>query len=254
LDCLRSNISVDLKKNKALRYFKHFAIALVWLAMSCDSDNPTRTNDLRYFPLQKGLYHIYDVSETNYVLGAAESAEYQLKTVVTDSFLNADENYTYVIHRSKRQTDADEWESLDTWTASRSSREVIVSEGNTPYVVLTFPLSKNATWNGNKYNTVINPTTKQNEDFYAVEQYRVSHTTETDETYTDCVVINQEDNQEFVVFLDQRKEIYAAGIGLIVKETTGLQYCIDEGSDCIGKQIVEDGIIYKQVLREYGHE
>jgi hypothetical protein len=254
LDSLRSNICGDLKKNKALRYFKHFVIALAWLAMSCDSDDPSRRSDLNYFPLQVRLYHIYDVSEINYVLGNAEPAEYQLKTVVTDSFLNADERYTYVIHRSKRMTDLDAWESLDTWTATRSSREVVVSEGSTPFVVLTFPLSENAQWNGNKYNTVINPTTKQNEDLYTLEEKGVPYTTDNEETYPDCIVINQEDNQEFVVFLDQRKEVYGAGIGLITKEITGVQYCNDQDRDCIGKQIVDDGIIYKQVLREYGHE
>jgi hypothetical protein len=229
-------------------------VALAWLAMSCDSDEPSRASDLNYFPLQVGLYHIYDVSETKYILGTPESTEYQLKTVVTDSFLNVDEMYTYVIHRSKRMTDADAWESLDTWTATKSPREVVVNEGNTPYVVLAFPLSKNARWNGNKYNTVVNPTTKGNEDLYTLEKNGVAYTATNNETFPDCIVVNQEDNREFVVFLDQRKEVYAADIGLIEKEITGLQYCNDQDRDCIGKQIVDDGIIYKQVLSDYGFE
>lgn len=222
--------------------------------MSCDSDEPSRRSDLNYFPLQVGLYHIYDVSEIKYVLGNPESATYQLRTVVADSFLNADEIYEYVIYRSKRLTDNDDWESLDTWTATKSPREAVVSEGNTPYVVLTFPLSENARWNGNKYNTVVNPTTKQNEDLYTAEKKGVSYTADNNETFPDCVVVNQEDNLEFVVFLDQRKEVYGAGVGLIMKSMTALQYCNDQDRDCIGKQIVDAGIIYKQVLREYGYE
>jgi hypothetical protein len=237
-----------------LRYFKHFLVALAWLAMSCDSDEPSHSNDLNYFPLQTGLYHIYDVSEINYALGVPESKEYQLKTVVVDSFLNTDGLYTYVIYRSKRSTEAEAWQAVGTWSATKSEREVVVREGNTPFVVLTFPLLKNAQWNGNKYNAVINPTTNENEDLYTVEQKGVTYTSENDTTFSDCIIINQEDNQEFIVFLDQRKEIYAAGVGLIVKETTGLHYCNDQDRDCVGKQIVDEGIIYKQVLREYGHE
>ncbi len=254
LDCLRSNICGDLRKTKALRYFRHFLWALVAIMTSCGADDTPRIADQSYFPLQKGMFHLYDVTETVYTLGNPTTYTYELKTIVSDSFLNGQQNFTYVINRFRRSNENETWQPLDTWHTYKTEREVVVSEGNTPFVVLTFPLAAKSRWNGNRYNTIINPTTKTNEDLYTLERRDDQAILDNGSTVKNCIVINQEDNQEFIVFLDQRKEIYAAGIGLVQKEKTGLSYCNDQDRDCIGKQIVDEGIIYKQVLREYGVE
>jgi hypothetical protein len=68
------------------------------------------------------------------------------------------------------------------------------------------------------------------------------------------VEVLQEDNQEFIVYYDKRREIYSRDVGLILKETVQLHYCNDEDRNCIGQQIVDEGIIYTQTLSSYGWE
>src|SRR5690606_35612131 len=103
-------------------------------------------------PLKKGLYHIYQVDEIKYTLGEAETLAYELKTVVADSFLNNQGNYTYVIHRFKKIDGQSSWQSLDTWSVRKSDKEVVVNEGNIPILALKLPLKTGNQWDGNLYN------------------------------------------------------------------------------------------------------
>jgi hypothetical protein len=125
-----------------LRYFQLLPFCFVlFLTGACNSGDDPITSDDQYFPLQTGMYQIYDVDEIRYELGIAETLHYELKTVVADSFKNAAGTYTYVINRSKKDVGQTQWETLETWSAYSGKREVVVSEGNTPFVVLTFPLT-----------------------------------------------------------------------------------------------------------------
>jgi hypothetical protein len=222
--------------------------------VACDSSDDASPSDTSkdYLPLRTGWYQLYDVSEITYTLGEPETLAYELKTVVADSFQNQSGEYTYVIHRSRR-SDGGSWENAGTWSVRINNREAVVNEENIPFVVLRFPVHEGSNWNGNEYNTVVNPGSGETEDEYLVEEAGVSYPVGESE-FEDCVVVNQEDNQEFIVYFDQRKEVYARHIGLVYKEKTQLHYCTDTDKGCIGQQIVEEGIIYKQSIKAYGME
>lgn len=230
---------------KSFRIFLWVVLSGVGLSGCNSGDEPALYDKgYSYFPLKKGLYHIYDVERTTYVLGNPGTVIYQLKTLVVDSFLNAENGYTYVIHRSVRDTEQDEWQYVDSWSIRSSARETLVQIQNLPVLNLKYPVRKGLEWDCNVYNTL-----DKNE--FRIEDIQASKTY-GDVVFDDCLSITQEDNDDYVVFLDQRHEVYARNIGLVYKDSTALQYCSQP--DCIGQEVVNQGVIYKQTIRAYGVE
>lgn len=229
------------------------AVGIVVLLVSCDTGEAVRANNgnYNYIPTKYNWYQVYNVEEVKYTLGIPETLTYELKTVVADSFLNGSGKYTYLVYRSVRSVGETEWKSLNTWTIRLEKNEVVIQEENIPFVALQLPVVDGNRWNGNKYNNLINRSTNTAEDYYNVEEKGMPFAV-NDQTFANCVIVNQEDNQEYVVYLDQRKEVYANNVGLIYKARTQLSFCTE--SACIGQQKVEEGIIYKQSITSYGVE
>ena len=230
------------------QYSKYILFALVIGIYACDSSSPIETvPDMSkdYFPTKKGYYQIYDIDEIIYALGDPDTFKYQLKAVQIDSFLNTEGTYTYVIHRSIRKDATEPWVYKDTWSSRIVNNQAIDGEENIDYVKLIFPVQVGIRWNGNAYNSL------------GIEEFEIQRAESkiiNDVTYPDCITIKQKDNQDFIVYLDQRYESYAKNVGLVYDEITQLTYCTDTNKGCIGQQIIEEGVIYKQTIVEYGTE
>ncbi len=231
-----------------------FVVAFSILLISCGKDDDDINRDDReYLPLRKGWYQVYEVEETRYELGIPTTLRYELKTVVTDSFPSAVGGYIYVIQRTRKYQGSDSWEPDQTWGARLTNSEAIVTHGSIPYVVLVFPSRKGAKWNGNAYNSQMNPGADASSDQYEIVESNAPIEIGGNR-FPDCVRVVQEDNDDIIVFSDLRTEIYARGVGLVEREVIQLQYCNDEDRGCVGMQVIDAGVIYNQRILSYGIE
>jgi hypothetical protein len=214
------------------------------MVSACDSDESKPVDrGFDYFPLKKGFYQIYKVDSTSYSeVAGTVTLTYELMTEVTDSFPNPEGSFTYVISRYKRNDTTSPWENFGTWSARINDREVVVNEANVPYVKLTFPINKNGAWDGNKFNSQV-------EDEYKITAFEQPFSV-SGAAFEQTITVQHENNEDFIVFLDKREEVYAPNAGLIYKTITQLTYCVDD--DCRGQQVIESGIEYKQELTEHG--
>lgn len=224
---------------------KHFVkyLAFFTLLSGCHTEEgPVPDTGSGYFPLKKGHYQVYTVQETRHSDGQAETVNFEAMTAVADSFLSVAGQYTYVIHRSHRSGENDAWALVDTWSARKAHSEVILSEGNIPFVKIKFPVLENTRWNGNAFNTL-------GADEYEIHEVRQAREF-SGMIFDETITVEQEHNDDFIVYRDERTEVYALGVGLVYKETLQLNYCTAD--DCLGQQKINEGIELKMVIKEYG--
>lgn len=227
-----------------MKYTLYLYIFLLLVVGCSDTELEPDTSiyGYEYFPLATGTYQIFNVSQTDYLnTGEVVTRDYQLRHEIEESFISADQE-TFVITRFTRVNENSDWEYLNTWQSRKTEFNAIVTEGNRPLLKLVFPIEAGASWNGNSFNSL-------EQDTYVIDSlgfpFRLN-----DEDFENTLTVIQADNQDFIVSLDTRFEIYAKGVGLVYKEVVNLNYCADE--NCLGQEIVETGIEYRQALLEYG--
>jgi hypothetical protein len=232
-----------LKTQQPVKYFLKFLVFLVLLT-ACEGEGiERRQNGSAYFPLQKGIFQVYSVHEIRYHVGESPLAlNYEIRAEVTDSFPSGVGQYTYVIHRSIRETEADAWQPLDTWSVRKDEQAVVVAEGNTAYVKIRFPLSGEQMWDGNMFNAI-------GPDDYSFRDLELPAEV-NGMTFERTITIEQERNEDRIVFRDERTEVYAAEVGLVFKEFIQLNYCTADA--CLGQQKVDHGTEMQMLIKEYG--
>lgn len=224
------------------------------MMLACSTDErvvPDLGRD--YYPLRVGSYTIYQVDETKILFSAETKTSYELKITVTDSSVSNQGVVTYFLSRQKRATSSATWENFDMWSAQVINNKIVQNEGNVLFVKLIFPISLNLAWDGNEFNNLAddgNLFAGDNSDQYFIGDLDASVTLpsgfETDRSLT----VIQNDFSDNIVGVDQRKEMYARGVGLIYKAVTQLEYCTS--SNCLGQQKIDKGVILTQSLKAHG--
>jgi hypothetical protein len=231
------------------KLFLRLALAMLvaLFVNACDGDEqPGSIDGATYLPLSKGVYQIYFVTETKYTNGPnGDVDQYELRTLVVDSFLIAPNTFQYVIHRSRRALPGDAWMHVDTWSAVMNVREAVIQEGNTSFVKIAMPVLANRMWNGNAYNSL-------GEELYIITKIK-EPTTIGSNSFDDTLEITQREDVDNIVGNDIRKEVYAKNVGLVYKKIETITYCSNTTS-CLGKQIIEQGVVAEYSIKEYGKE
>jgi hypothetical protein len=222
-------------------FLSYIACLLLGIVIGCSSDPEMTLSDKDYLPLKHGNYQVYAVDSTWYTpIDGEQSMHYELMTIVVDSFLNAEDQYTYVIHRYKRGDETQSWQYADTWSARVNNLRAVVAEYNREFVKFVLPVSDGKTWNGNTFNA-------EDEDEYELINTRKPSTVD-DLHFEDCIEINQNHDDDPIVRTDIRSEVYARGVGLVKREVTILNFCT-AGCGTFGE--IETGVIYSQRIKEY---
>ena len=227
-----------------MKYNKYLYIFLLIAAGCSDTElAPDQSKyGYEYFPLSIGTFQIYQVDQIDYLnTGEVVTSNFQVKHEVKESFISAEEE-TFIINRFTRINENDDWEYLNTWQSRKDEFNAIVIEGNQALLKLVFPVEAGKTWNGNSFNAM-------EQDSYVMDSLSFPYII-NDQEFENTLTVVQADNQDFIVSLDKRFEIYAKDIGLVYKETINLNYCADE--NCLGQEIVETGMEYRQSLIDYG--
>ncbi|MBA4145597.1 MAG: hypothetical protein C0523_07540, partial [Cytophaga sp.] len=71
--------------------------------------------------------------------------------------------------------------------------------------------------------------------------------------YEDALTVTEHNDPDLLVKNDVRKQVYAAGVGLVYVSKTVLNYCTTPPA-CYGTQYVDTGYKYTQTLKQSGVE
>lgn len=241
---------------KLLIMRKRLGVILVFclVILSCSTDEPFIPDmGFDYYPLQVGNYAIYEVDETNILQSVETETSYDLRITVTGSSINEQGVVTYFLVREKRTSPSGNWESVDTWSTKVMDNKTVQNEGNVLFVKLVFPPSMNLAWDGNQFNNLPddgNIFNDSNSGQYFISDLDEPLTLPSGFETAHSLTVIQNDFSDNIVGTDQRKEVYAKGVGLIYKEITQLVYCTS--SNCLGQQKVDKGVILTQSLKEHG--
>lgn len=222
-----------------LRLFLMFTLAVAVWACTSDSEPSNEIAGFDFFPLQTGTYIIYNVDSVSISQNVETPFTYQLRVSTLSSFTNAEGNTSFVLQRHTRADETQPWKPAGTWTAWKTSRQAVVSEGNTSYVKLQFPVSVGLGWNGNALNDLGGSDRCSGTD---CDRYSI--------TEIDPLLVVTQDDQTDVLTKDVRLEKYQKNIGLVYKESTIYQYC--ESGSCFGNDFIVQGLRYKMEIASSG--
>jgi hypothetical protein len=131
---------------------KLFSFVLLLVLVCCAEDPEPQIDYTSFFPMKKGSYWTYYVTEINVQPGIDTSYlfYFQRHVITSSSMVEGDSLYT--IQLSRRYKGSVNYFPFGLWSARIKQNELIVQEGNIPYVRLTFPFDERTRWDLNKYN------------------------------------------------------------------------------------------------------
>lgn len=204
---------------------KHYffsAILLVLTLLSCKKDNSIDFH-FEYFGMEEGRYIIYDVVEIVHddALNQHDTTIYQLKTYWADTFVDNQGRPAREFWRYVRPTSNDPWVLQDIWTGVHDGIRAELVEENQRVVKLVFSPTQNKEWDANAYNM----------NGEQICYYRAIHgDTTIDNTSFDPTLVVEQDQFNSLIDSVRRYEMYAKGIGMILKYERDLHYQINNQS------------------------
>lgn len=220
-----------------------YMLLLAILFSSCDEqvESPSLELEQDYQPLKVGKFWIYEVEETIFFgENDFESSEFFYRDRIRTTFLNAENETTFIVERSK-STNRINWVVELEYTIQYRDQILLRTVNNSPLAVLVFPPKIGTTWNGRVYQA------EGNDEF---EIDKVSQAEIPGFVGVPTVQVNQENLDDKITIRDIRYEVFGKEIGLLEKFDEVVTYC--SRNDCLGQQLIDSGSKTHLKLVEYG--
>jgi hypothetical protein len=200
------------------KVLKLFLLKLIILTLFnfCDKQKiipPTNNYNYNYFPLEVGMWTIFDVTEItiDLIVGLNDTQIYQQMNYITQQ-LDVDGQYSkHVILTSERKNDDSKWEVKYASLIERQTDKLLITYNNNPVVAHTYPLKIKKTWDSNILNT-------SSSQYYKVDDIQLDKYIGT--LFLDTVLSVTHKSDSSLIHLEYEKTKYAPNIGLV--------YCISE--------------------------
>lgn len=204
-----------------------------------------------YYPLEIGAYRIYNVMDIKFRNNVGDTARFQMQERIDTSFQNQANALSYKIVRSIRSDENSAWVDDSVMVVTIAENSILLKKDNTTFVKMVFPVKNGKTWTGDAFNTrFINKNEKELYSYINVkESYQVG-----DQTFPNTITIIQGNPMKNFVYQDDRKEIYAEGVGRVYRLFNRVVYCNQTtGSECdFGVDYILDGHERHEELISYG--
>ncbi len=211
-----------------------------------------------YYPLVVGDFRVYNVTDIKFKNNVGDTSRYQMREVIDTFFTDQTNTATYKIIRSKRANEATAWEEDSVLLVTKSKNMLLLTQNNTKYVKLVFPVKESSEWQADAYNNrVVNPLEqnplkrKEPSKYLNVgKPFAVAG-----KTFEHTVTVVQGTPTDNLVQLDDRQEVYARNIGRVFRKFNRIVYCNDsESIQCpFGVGYKLEGQELQEVLISYGH-
>ncbi|MBS1651362.1 MAG: hypothetical protein JSU07_05050 [Bacteroidetes bacterium] len=225
----------------------------VFIVFSCAKKSPQSVDmGYDYYPTKQGKYVVYQIDSVVYNQIPADTVYYKylIKEVVSDSYTDNIGNTQIRLMRYIKMYnpikiyDSIPWSIKEVWRITPSAKSIVLLERDKLFMKLIFPVTQNATWNGNVLNTI----GEWDYSYKYINQQEAINNV----SLTNVLCVNQY-NFRTAISYQNYFEKYARGVGLVYKTISNLQ----SNNVVAGvpvEQRIQSGITYTQQIIAYGYE
>ena len=249
---------------KQIIYFSFFIISMIVVFAACDSNIEDYQTDYKYeyFPLEMGKTLTYEVDSIVYSTSSGgdilkETASYELRETVVDTFRDNENRLVYEVERQRRDSATMDWQIQEVLKVYRGETRLEWTENNRTFLKMIFPIKAEQTWDGNMFFDETELVAIRGEVIELFKSWE-SQTADVDvpatvnsNSFENTTTIYQA-NAENLIELRFSQEQYAKDVGLIYKEVMILDtQCIEDCLDMTWEEKAEKGFILRMRIKAF---
>lgn len=149
--------TISLSSNIILMIIRILCIiCLIYGFFACQKqvvEEPNTDFGYEYFPLEIGQSKTFQLDSIIFdpIVGgiSVDTFSWLLREEIVDTLRDGTGTLNYVVERSQRRLEDDDWKINGVWTMSMTETQAIRTEDNLRFIKMNFPLRENADWDAN---------------------------------------------------------------------------------------------------------